>query len=153
MFVIKADTDFIDCIAIELRNELELLGDAVEKMYRVSYLMQEQEGFGAEEITEEISDEIKRLEKLGGNILQLANKAETAGDIYRQAENKVRKDVDRLPVLMHGNIAVKDKVSNYCITPQRISDNEVSENSLLCDNTVMHEDWLIKLIAKKYYGG
>lgn len=153
MLVIKADTEFIKSIAIELRNELEALGNMVEKLYKTSNCIQEQEGFGANRLAEEISAEIKRIERVGSDISQLANKAEIASDIYRQAENKVRKDVERLPVLMHGNIAVKDKVSDYFITSQRVLDSEISDNSLLCDNAVMHEDWLIKLIAKKYYGG
>lgn len=155
MYNIKVDTALLDGIAKEFNNISEGLFYAYESAISTVGIIGEFNGFSIEALAEQLYGEAADIKSVGEEIFYLRRKTERISEIYSNAENNIEHDVDNLPVLIHGNIsAVGDtsKIMNNIVFDNIASDN-ISESSLLCDNTVMHEDWLIKLIAKNKFEG
>ncbi len=155
MYKIKVDTALLDGIAKEFNNISESLFYAYESAISAVEIIGEFTGFDIEALTEQLYKEAADIKAVGEEIFYLRRKTEHIREIYSNAENNVEHDVDNLPVLIHGNISAVDDTSEIMnnIVVDNIVLGNVSESALLCDNTVMHEDWLIKLIAKNKFGG
>lgn len=155
MYRIKVDTALLDGIAKEYNNISESLFYAYESAVSAAGIIDKFSGFDIEALAELLYKEVADIKAVGEEIFYLRRKTERISEIYCNAENNIERDVSNLPVLIHGNIsAVGDasEIMNNIVSDNIISDN-VSESSLLCENTVMHEDWLIKLTAKNKFGG
>ena len=155
MYKIKVDTALLDGIAKDYISISECLFYAYESAISAVGIIGEFNGFGIEALAEHLYKEAADIKAVGEEISYLRRKTEHISEIYSNAENNVEHDVDNLPVLIHGNIsAVGDtsKIMNNIVFDNIVSGN-ISESTLLCNNTVMHEDWLIKLIAKNKFGG
>lgn len=155
MYKIKVDTALLDGIAKEYNNISEGLFYAYEAAISAVRIIGEFSGFDIEALAGQLYKEAADIKAVGEETFYLRRKTERISEIYRNAENNVESDVDNLPVLIHGNISTvcnMSKIMNNIVSDNIISDN-VSESALLFDNTVMHEDWLIKLIAKNKFGG
>lgn len=155
MYRIKVDTDLLDGIANKYNNISESLFYLYETAVSAIAIIGEFKGFDIEALAEILYKEAADIKSAGEEVICLRRKTERISKIYRNAENNIERDVDNLPVLIHGNISAvggTSEIMNNIISDNIISDN-VSESSLLCGNTVMHEDWLIKLIAKNKFGG
>lgn len=155
MYKIKVDTALFDGIAQEYGNIYEILYDAYGSVVFAAEIIEEFCGFGIETLTEQLYEEAANIKSVGEEIYDLRRKTEYISEIYRNAENNVEHDVGRLPVLIHGNISVVGSASEIMnnIASDNMLPDRITESALLCDNTVMHEDWLIKLIAKNKFGG
>ncbi len=155
MYKIKVDTALLDGIAQEYSNIYEVLYNAHGSVAFAAGIIEGFSGFGIETLTEQLYEEAVKIKTVGEETYNLRRKTEYISEIYSNAENNVKHDVDNLPVLIHGNISVVGSASE--IINDTVSDNmlpdKITESALLCDNTVMHEDWLIKLIAKNKFGG
>lgn len=155
MYRIKVNTALLDGIAKEYNNISESLFYAYESAVSAAGIIDEFSGFDIEALAELLYKEADDIKAVGEETLYLRRKTERISEIYCNAENNVERDVSNLPVLIHGNISAvggTSEIMNNIVSDNIISGN-VSESSLLCDNTVMHEDWLIKLIAKNKFGG
>lgn len=155
MYTIKVDTSLLDEIAREYDSISECLFYAFESVKAAANIIDEFKGFGIELIAEQLYDEVINIRSVGEKAAEMRRKTERISSIYGNAESAVEQDVNNLPVLVHNNIAVvrnASEIINNIFTDNDISHN-VTESALLCDNTVMHEDWLIKLIAKNKFGG
>lgn len=155
MYKIKVDTALLDGIAKEFNNISEGLFYAYESAIFAVGIIGEFTGFDIEALAEQLYKEAADIKAVGEKTFYLRRKTECISNIYSNAENNVEHDVDNLPVLIHGNMsAVGDtsEIMNNIVFDNIVSGN-ISESALLCDNTVMHEDWLIKLIAKNKFGG
>ncbi|MDE7194620.1 MAG: hypothetical protein K2O14_11715 [Oscillospiraceae bacterium] len=155
MYRIKVDTALLDGIAKEYNNISESLFYEYESVVSAVRITGEFSGFDIEALAELLYKEAVDIKSVGEDILCLRRKTERISEIYRNAERNIERDVNALPVLIHGNIsAVGDasEIMNSVVSDNNISGG-ISESALLCDNTVMHEDWLIKLIAKNKFGG
>lgn len=155
MYRIKIDTALLDGIAREYNNISESLFYAYESAVSAAGIIDEFSGFGIETLAELLHKETVDIKAVGEETLCLRHKTERISEIYRNAENNVERDVGNLPVLIHGNISTVGGISEIMnnILPDDMIPDSISESTLLCDNTVMHEDWLIKLIAKNKFGG
>jgi len=155
MYKIKVDTALLDGIAKDYSNISECLFYAYESAISAVGIIGKFNGFGIEALAEHLYKEAADIKSVGEEIFYLRRKTERISEIYSNSENNIDHDVDNLPVLIHGNISVvgdTSKIMNNIVSDNIIS-GYVSESALLCDNTVMHEDWLIKLIAKNKFGG
>ena len=155
MYTIKVDTELFDLLADEYGGMIEVLCRASEKLSSAADILSEIYGFGIEETADLVSIEAMFAEEIGENILMLCRKTEQVSEIYRMTDDKVTKDIEALPVLIHGNISSIGRYSDIVgsITVAGSDWHKVSESALLCNNTVMHEDWIIQLIVKNRYGG
>lgn len=155
MYKIKVDTNLLDGIAKEYSGISENLYCAYESVKTAADIVAEFKGFNIDILTEQLYSEARNLKSIGETASDIRRKTECISEIYSNAENTVERDVNNLPILVHNNISVVGnpaEVFTETITDNDVSKN-VSESALICDNTVMHEDWLIKLIAKNKYGG
>lgn len=155
MYKIKVDTALLDGIAKEYNNISEGLFYAYEVAISAVRIIGEFSGFDIEALAEQLYKEAADIKAVGEETFYLRRKTERISEIYSNAENNIESDVNNLPVLIHGNISTvcnMSEIMSNIVSDNIISDN-VSESALLCDNTVMHEDWLIKLIAKNKFGG
>ncbi|MCX4374920.1 MAG: hypothetical protein OSJ61_01985 [Lachnospiraceae bacterium] len=155
MYRIKVDTALLDGIAKEYNNISDGLFYEYESAVSAVEIIGEFSGFDIEALAELLYKEAADIKAVGEETLYLRCKTERIIEIYRNVENDIERDVSNLPVLIHGNIsAVGDasEIMNNIVSDNIISGN-TSESALLCDNTVMHEDWLIKLVAKSKFGG
>lgn len=155
MYRIKVDTALLDGIAREYNNISESLFYAYESAVSAAGIIDEFSGFGIETLAELLHKEAVDIKAVSEEFLCLRHKTERISEIYRNAENNIERDVGNLPVLIHGNISTVGGISKIMnnILPDDMIPDSISESTLLCDNTVMHEDWLIKLIAKNKFGG
>ena len=155
MYKIKVDTALLDGIAKEFNNISEGLFYAYESAISAVRIIGEFNGFGIEALAEHLYKETADIKASGEEVFYLQRKTERISEIYSNVENNVEHDVDNLPVLIHGNISAVGDTSEIMnnIVFDNIASGNISESALLCDNTVMHEDWLIKLIAKNKFGG
>lgn len=155
MYRIKVDTALLDGIAKEYNNISESLFYAYESAVSAVGIIGKFNGFGIEALAEHLYKEAADIKAVGEEIFYLRRKTERISEIYSNSENNIERNVSNLPVLIHGNISTVGGTSEimYNIVSDNIISDYVSESSLLCDNTVMHEDWLIKLIAKNKFGG
>lgn len=155
MYSIKVDTALLDGIAKEYKNISEGLFYLYETTMSTVGIIGEFKGFDIEFLAELLYKEAGEIKDIGEKTLCLKRKTERISEIYQNAENNIERDVGNLPVLIHGNISSVGDVSeimNNIISDNLISES-ISESALICDSTVMHEDWLIKLIAKNKFGG
>lgn len=152
---IKVDTALLDGIANEYNNISENLFYLYETTMSAVGIIGEFKGFDIELLAELLYKEAGEIKDIGEETLCLRRKTERISEIYQNAENNIERDVDNLPVLIHGNISSVGDTSEIMnnIVSDNIMSGNVSKSSLLCDNTVLHENWLIKLIAKNKFGG
>lgn len=155
MYRIKVDTALLDGIANEYNNISESLFYLYETAVSAVGIIGEFKGFDIEALAEILYKEAADIKSVGEEVLCLRRKTEHISEIYRNAENNIERDVGNLPVLIHGNISAVGGISEIMnnILPDDMIPDSISESTLICDNTVMHEDWLIKLIAKSKFGG
>lgn len=153
MYVIKVDTEFLKGICGEYKNTIENMCYASEEIKAAADSLSAFNGFGIEEAAEKLYREAQLCEKLGEKAIDLTHKTKHIIDIYERAEEKIKGGIDKLPVPIHGNIAEKRSASEILCKISGAEYENIEESSLLYDNTVMHEDWLIKLIAKNKFGG
>lgn len=153
MYVIKVDTEFLKSICGEYKNTVESICYASEKIKAAADILSAFNGFNIEDPAESLYREAQLCEKIGEDIIDLTHKTKHIIDIYDRAEEKIKSGVDKLPVLIHGNIVHKHRTSEILCKISGAAYENIEESSLLYDNTVMHEDWLIKLIAKNKFGG
>lgn len=155
MYKIKVDTALLDGIAAEYSNISEKLFYAYESAISAVGIIGEFKGFGIELLAEQLYNEASNIKSAGEKTFYLRHKTERISEIYKNAENNIEHNINNLPVLIHGNISAvgnTSEIMNNIVFDNIMSDN-IIESALLFDNTVMHEDWLIKLIAKNKFGG
>ncbi|MCM1060274.1 MAG: hypothetical protein NC452_08260 [Eubacterium sp.] len=155
MHKIRVDTALLDGIAPEYGNISEALFYAYKSAKSAAEIIGEFNGFNIELLAEQLFREAEEIKSVGNETLAFRGKTKRASEIYSNAEKNIERDINNLPVLIHGNISAiggKSEVMNYIISEKNISEN-ISESALICGNTVVHEDWLIKLIAKNKFGG
>lgn len=153
MYVIRVDTGFLNSICGEYKNTVESICYALEEIKAAADILSAFNGFNIEDSAEILYREAQLCEKIGEDIIDLTHKTKHIIDIYDRAEEKIKSGVDKLPVPIHGNIAEKRNLSEIICKTGGAAYENIEESSLLYDNTVMHEDWLIKLIAKNKFGG
>lgn len=153
-YTIKFDPNVLDEVINEYKKIIENVLYFSNELYKTADTASNICGFGIEEITSELFKEIRLIEQAAERISTISGISYKIIEIYEQAEHKIKKDIYDLPILIHGNIsatvAPKEIFSGITYTDSKF---EYVENALLYDNTVMHEDWLIKLIAKNKFGG
>lgn len=154
MYTIKFDSNALDEVINEYKKIIENIIYFSNELYKAADAASNICGFGIEEITSELFKEIRSIEQTVEKISTISGISYKIIEIYEQTEHKIKKDIYDLPILIHGNISAK-AVPKEIFRDITYIDNKIeyAENALLYDNTVMHEDWLIKLIAKNKFGG
>lgn len=154
MYVINVNTDLLESISGDYKDMIGNICFVSEEIKAAIKLIDGVKGFNIEELTERLCHESSETEKIGERIIDLRHKTYRIIAIYRQADEKVKRNIDKLPVLIHGNISVRNSVSDVFGDSQySAAEGPVEKSELLYGNTVMHEDWLIKLIVKNKFGG
>ena len=154
MYTIKFDSNTLDEVFNEYKKIIENVLYFSNELYKAADTAKNICGFGIEEITSELFKEIGSIEQTAEKISKISGISYKIIEIYEQAEHKIRHDISDLPILIHGNISAKAAPKEIFGDVTYIDNKiEYAENALLYDNTVMHEDWLIKLIAKNKFGG
>lgn len=155
MYTIKFNAELADIIIKQYGEISDALRESCGRLTCSVNILGELKGFYAENITLEINNELELVGETIQHLYELSQKTVLFSEIFCRAEKKIRSDIDRLPVLIHGNISSRgsraDTAQNVSI-PQNACVS-VNENSSLCNNTVMYEDWLIGLAAENIYGG
>ncbi len=152
MYIIRFNRYLAEHLARECLQTAEYICDISEQLKTCADSIEYMSGFGIQNITGEIRREAKMAECVAGDMLELKGKTEHIIGIYEEAESRVHMLIDKLPALTHGSISE----STSAVMTETVgitADINVTESMLLCDNTVMHEDWLTVLIAKNKFGG
>lgn len=150
---IKFNSDYIENIILENEKRISEIFECSEQLSFAASSLSECSGFGIEEVQNAILTEKNRISQIYDRLISFRNVSEKAAFIYANAENSVKKSITELPVLMHGNIYSK---ADTQIVFQEAVDYAYDEtiktfsaSKILKSNTVMHEDWLLALTAKK----
>lgn len=152
MYTIKFSTELSEYLIQEYGFAAEKLSLASKLTAEASAILSDERGFDTEEIAKLLKSESKLTADLGEEIISLKGKTEKINEIYCKAEKKIERNIADLPVLIHGNIAIAGKVSDHMQQADVSSFHDCTESALLCDNTAVHEDWLLRLIVKDKYG-
>ncbi len=150
---IKFNSDFIENLIAESNRNMPEIFECSEQLSRAVNSLSECKGFCIEEAQEAILDEKLRIKQIYEKMLYFKEASEKAAFIYANAENSIKRSITELPVLTHGNIcSIADAHSVF--REAVVSDYDgiiksASASKLLKSNTVMHEDWLLALTAKK----
>lgn len=155
MYRININTELLNSLSGKYDNIVYDMCEAAEKLRFAANHIDELAGFDIESSAEILRQESTAAEELGKKFIELIHKTNHAAEIYSDAEKNIEKDIDDLPILIHGSISRKCRAAEIYENEHYDLgvDLEINESSIICDNAVMHEDWVIKLIAENKYGG
>lgn len=155
MYRININTELLNSLSEKYDKMVYDMCEAAEKLRFATDHIDELAGFDIESSAEMLRRESAEAEELGKKLIELTHKTNHAAEIYSGAEKNIEKDIDELPILIHGSISRKCRAAEIFKNEHYdLGVNlEINESSIICDNAVMHEDWVIKLIAENKYGG
>ena len=155
MYRININTELLNSLSEKYDKMVYDMCEAAEKLRFATNFIDNLEGFDIELSAEMLHQEAAEAEKFGKKLIGLIHKTNHAIEIYSNVEKNIEKDIDDLPILIHGSISRKCRAAEIFENEHYDlgANLEINESSIICDNAVMHEDWVIKLIAENKCGG
>lgn len=152
MYNIRFNGYLTEYIFGRCRAEAECLWEISENIKGCAHSMDNLSGFGIEDIICDIHREAVYTEHIADDMLKAGSVIRQITGIYEQADVRVRELAEELPAAQYGSIS--GSVSHVMAEPVMITpDIKAVCSLLLCDNTVVHEDWLTVLMAENKFGG
>lgn len=150
---IKFNSDYVENLIRECNRNMSEIFECSEQLSYAVHSLSECKGFDIEEVQEAILAEKLRINQIYEKWLSFREASQEASFIYIKADNFIKRSITELPVLTHGNIGSKADVHSVFREAVVLDCDEKIKSTLssklLKSNTVMHEDWLLALAAKK----
>ena len=139
MYTIKFDTELAGELTGIYGRSIDNFCGMLSELSAAMKLIETARGFGIEDIAYRIYEETKKTEGICEEFITLCRKTEQVCEIYQMADRSIKNRI--LGMFPDGRTAFS--AGNLY---------RMSEGPLICDNAVVHEDWLIGLAAEDAFG-
>lgn len=139
MYTIKFDTEFVGELTGIYGRSIDNFYGMLPELSAAMRSIDTARGFGIEDIAYLIYEETKKIEGICDELITLCRKTEQVCEIYQMADRRIK---NRILEILSDDRTLFSADNLY----------RLSEGPLICDNAVVHEDWLIGLAAEDAFG-